>query len=265
MRRSFPGPTSIWQCDRCQFLFCFPLPVQQSHSAGPNSVLTGESYTEGLLSVSEARSTQYRRLGENRYKEYSTLLGKSKFRLLEIGCGACGLAETYEQLGIEYHGIDLDSRVIEAAQRANVINARNGDFIEAKFEGRFDVITSSQVLEHIKVPARFFAKVHELLAPGGVIHVDVPDHDSLPSLAHRLPLSRTRWGGIIYPHHLFSYSQNSLRVLCEPLFNVRVFNATIMDRTWGQVTYEDSLLARISPILKLLNAGSILVAYGTKK
>lgn len=53
--------------------------------------------------------------------------------------------------------------------------------------------------------------------------------------------------------------------MCEPLFRVKVFNATIMDRTWGQVTYEDSLLARLSPMLKLLNAGSILVAYGTKK
>jgi hypothetical protein len=109
------------------------------------------------------------------------------------------------------------------------------------------------------------AKAHGLLSPGGVFHCDVPDHHSLPSLAHRLPLNRMRWGGIVYPHHLFSYSKHSLAALCGPYFSVKVFNTTIMDRTWGQVTFETSLLARLSPVLKLLDAGSILVAIGTKK
>src|SRR5262249_27998618 len=128
-----------------------------------------------------------------------------------------------------------------------------------------DVVCCSQVLEHIKVPAKFMAKVHTLLSTGGVFHCDVPDHHSLPSLAHRLPLSRTRWGGIIYPHHLYSYSKHSLASLCAPYFSVSVFNTTIMDRTWGQVTAESSTLARLSPVLRLFNAGSILVAFGRKK
>lgn len=162
--RFFPGPIGIWQGDRCQFLFCYPLPPQQSCSACPNSALTG-GYTDGIPSVSEARTGQYGQLGENRHKQYSALLGKPEFRLLKIGCGACGLAETYERLGIEYHGMDLDSRVIEA-KRANVSNARHSDFVEAEFRGEFDVITSSQVSEHIKGPARFFANVDELLARG---------------------------------------------------------------------------------------------------
>ncbi len=265
IRRAFQDEISIWECARCALLFCSPLPQQQSHSAGPNSVLTGEGYTENLLSGTAARAVQYEQLATNRYRQYSSVLRRSNLRLLEIGCGACGLSHTYRKLGVEYHGVDIDSRVIHAAQRSGVQNATNGDFLEVPFSGKFDVITSSQVLEHIKYPAQFIAKAYDLLVPGGVLHLDVPDHHSLPSLLYRLPLKPTRWGGIIYPHHLFSYSRQSLGALCESLFSVQVFNTTIMDRTWGQVTFENSLLAKLSPVLKFLNAGSILVAFGQKR
>jgi SAM-dependent methyltransferase len=262
--RPFRSPVQIWQCSTCRFVFCFPLPLVSSSSAGQHSVLTDEAYTAGLLTIPEWKQDRYNRQAEGRYQHYSSTLEKCKFRLLEIGCGSCGLAAKYQQLGVEYYGIDLDSRVVDAARKSGVRNVRRADFLDHPEDERFDVITFSQVLEHIKTPVQFLTKVHAMLLPGGVVHCDVPNHTSLPSLVYRLPLNGVRWGAITYPHHLFAYTRHSLQVLFERFFSVEVFDATVTEPVWGQATPLNSGLAKIGPLLKLLHAGSLLVAYGVK-
>ena len=227
-------------------------------------MLTDEAYTAGLLTIPKWKQDRYDRQAEGRYQRYSSTLQKRKFRLLEIGCGSCGLAAKYQRLGVEYYGIDLDSRVVDAARSSGVRNVRRADFLDHPEEERFDVITFSQVLEHIKTPVQFLIKVHAMLLPGGVVHCDVPNHASLPSLVYRLPLNGVRWGAITYPHHLFAYSRHSLQILFERFFSVEVFDATVTEPVWGQATPLNSGLAKIGPLLKLLHAGSLLVAYGVK-
>jgi SAM-dependent methyltransferase len=227
--------------------------------------MTDEDYTAGLLAIPESKRRQYDRLAIKRYERYSSTLSKHNFRLLEIGCGSCGLGHKYQQLGVEYHGIDLDPRVVSEAQSSGIRNVSRADFFDLPELERFHVITFSQVLEHIKEPIQFLAKVHAMLLPGGVVHCDVPNHTSLPSLLYRLPLKRARWGAIEYPWHLFAYNRRSLQTLFERFFSVQVFDATITDPVFGQATKMDSGLAKISSLLKLLHAGSLLVAYGIKE
>ncbi len=263
--RSVNAPGRIWICNGCEFVFCFPLPLPASLSAGPHSIMTCEDYTAGLLSIPDSKQRLYDRLADNRYERYSSTLKKRNFRLLEIGCGSCGLGSKYQQLGVEYHGIDLDPRVVEEARRSGIRNVGCADFFDFSESERFHVITFSQVLEHIKEPRQFMAKVHRMLLAHGVVHCDVPNHTSLPSLLYRLPLKGARWGAIEYPWHLFAYNRRSLRTLFEEFFAIEVFDATVTDPIFGQATKMDSALARIGPLLKLLRAGSLLVAYGIKK
>lgn len=264
VNRLTQSPVQIWKCGECQFVFCHPLPCLDSPSSGEYSVMTAEDYTAGLLTIPESKQRQYDVLAENRYWRYSSRLQKRDFRLLEIGCGSCGLARRYQQLGVDYNGIDLDSRVVEAARSAGVKNVRQGDFIQERFDQHFDVIVFSQVLEHIKTPVQFLTKVHSLLQVGGVVHCDVPNQDSLPSLIHRLPLTPVRWGAITYPNHLFAYNRHSLKSLFGRFFSIEVFDAVVTDPTWGQATNLSSALARLGPLLHLIHAGSLLVVVGSK-
>lgn len=265
VRRPFKSALRIWKCRTCGFVYCFPLPLTDSQSAGSNSVLTNENYTAGLLKHCESTQNQYDKLAERRYRRYSDSLHKRRFRLLEIGCGSCGLASRLSQLGVDYVGIDLDSRVIERARSLGIRDVRRLDFFEMPEDERFDVITFSQVLEHIMTPVPFLKKIHTMLQPSGVVHCDVPNHYSLSSIVHRLPISRVRWGAIKYPYHLFAYSSSSLEALLAQWFLVKVFDANVNDPVWGQGSARDSSLARIGPLLRLLRARSLLVAYGTRR
>jgi SAM-dependent methyltransferase len=249
----------------CEFAFCFPLPVITSQSSGPHSIMTDEAFTERHLAISESRQLQYDRLASSRYERYSSTLSKHSFRLLEIGCGSCELGNKYQELGVDYHGIDLDDRMVEAARRSGVRNVRQVDFFDLPEGEPFHVITFSQVLEHIKEPRPFLAKVHKMLHSGGIVHCDVPNHGSLPSLLYRLPLKSERCGAIEYPWHLFAYNKRSIHRLFQDFFSVEVFDATVTDPIFGQAAEVDNVLTRLDPILKLLRAGSLLVAYGIRK
>jgi SAM-dependent methyltransferase len=82
-------------------------------------------------------------------------------------------------------------------------------------DGSQDAITCHHVLEHIEEPASFLKKVHEKLAPGGVLTVHVPNCEPLTYLARNL-LFRTRERGsdvycqLYYPEHISGFDAKSL-------------------------------------------------------
>jgi SAM-dependent methyltransferase len=155
--------------------------------------------------------------------------------------------------------------VINTAKDLGISNVSRIDIFDLPDTVRYDAISFSQVLEHIKLPDHFLRKVYSLLVPNGIVHCDVPNHYSLPALLYRLPISSARYGAITYPHHLFAYSKKTLYTLFDKLFTVKVFDATVDDPTWGQAITDNNPLAKYSSFLKLLHAGSLLVAYGVKR
>src|ERR1700693_4515832 len=166
--------------------FLFAAAHYGSLSAGPKTVLTNEAYTQGLLDPSTR--SRYIRLGEARSEHYRSTLGRDHFRLLEIGCGSAGLATTFRRLGVDCFGIDIDPRVVDAAKTFGVSRVMNIDLFDLHDTTQYDAICFSQVLEHIKVPDQFVRKIVLLLVPDGLVHCDVPNHRSLPSLLYRLPI-----------------------------------------------------------------------------
>ena len=169
----------VLRCLRCRLVRTDPLPSIGSGSSGTRSVLTSEDYTAGMVSNFESRRPFYGRLALQRHRRYSESLGRKTYRLLEIGCGVAGLAEGFRSVGVEYSGLDLDERPIDFASSRGVSGVRVGDFMDEEPTEHFDVVACSQVLEHIKTPAEFILKIGRSLRPGGVLHLDVPNHDSL--------------------------------------------------------------------------------------
>jgi 2-polyprenyl-3-methyl-5-hydroxy-6-metoxy-1,4-benzoquinol methylase len=265
VNRHLGADTKLYRCTECGLAFCSPLPDLDSLSAGPNSLPTDPKYTAGLLDRSPQKRIQYQGLAEGRYMHYSACLHRTNFRILEVGCGSCGMAATYNRLGVEYWGIDIDPRVVGHARESGIRTVSHTDLLNMPVTEKYDVICFSQVLEHIKAPRLFLDKVASLLSSGGIVHCDVPNHKSLPSLLHRLPINRKRWGAIEYPHHLYAYTRHSLHALFSASFAVKVFDVTVDDPVWGQAIGTDNRLALLSSILRSVNAGSLLVAYGVKK
>ena len=105
----------------------------------------------------------------------SPLAGKSA---LDVGCGAGLLAEPLARLGAAVTGLDAAPEVIEiarahAAAMGLAIDYRAGDILD--LEGRFDLITCMEVVEHVADPAAFVAALAKRLAPGGLLVLSTPN------------------------------------------------------------------------------------------
>jgi 2-polyprenyl-3-methyl-5-hydroxy-6-metoxy-1,4-benzoquinol methylase len=106
-------------------------------------------------------------------------------RYLDIGCAYGGFLIAFAHHGAEVTGIDLDPLLLELA-RANFedhgMSARliEGDATrpeDVRDLGVFDLITANDVLEHVEDPRATIRHVGDLLAPGGVFYIEVPNPD----------------------------------------------------------------------------------------
>jgi len=117
-------------------------------------------------------------------------------------------------------GTDVSGPPLDYAEKRGVGVVR-GNFLEHDFgERRFDAVTFWAVLEHLLEPARFLAKAEQLLKPGGLCFVLVPN---MKSLAARLLGARYRY---VYPQHLNYFTRATLTRLVEPRFSVLQFHST---------------------------------------
>jgi len=97
---------------------------------------------------------------------------------LDVGCGAGLLTEPLARLGARVSGFDASPELIDvarwhAAAMGLDIDYRAGDVQE--LEGRFDLITCMEVIEHVADPAAFVQALARRLAPGGLLILSTPN------------------------------------------------------------------------------------------
>jgi 2-polyprenyl-6-hydroxyphenyl methylase/3-demethylubiquinone-9 3-methyltransferase len=103
------------------------------------------------------------------------LAGKSA---LDVGCGAGLLAEPLARLGAQVTGLDASSELIAAATehakaKGLAIDYRAGEL--AALDGRFDLITCMEVIEHVADPAAFVKMLATRLAENGLLIMSTPN------------------------------------------------------------------------------------------
>lgn len=102
----------------------------------------------------------------------------SAIPILDVGCGTGNLAKPLASLGYPMLGIDIDgASVEEAARDARLPNARfaQTDPLTYRSESPYAVVVLSEVLEHLAEPARMLSHLRELLVPGGLLVLTVPN------------------------------------------------------------------------------------------
>jgi 2-polyprenyl-6-hydroxyphenyl methylase/3-demethylubiquinone-9 3-methyltransferase len=138
------------------------------------------------------------------------LCGKSA---ADVGCGAGLLAEPLARLGAAVTGIDAASENIAAA-RAHAL----GQGLEIDYrvggaealDGRYDLVCSLEVVEHVSDPAAFVAGLAAAVAPGGLLILSTPNRTSWSRLvmitlgegSGRIPKGTHDWDKFIQPDEL---------------------------------------------------------------
>lgn len=153
-----------------------------------------------------------------------------EMRVLDVGCGNGDLAGVFLDRGCQVTGIDLSDQGIALAREAHpagrfeVQNAE-GDLLAELDESPFDLVVSTEVVEHLYSPRDWARACHAALKPGGKLICSTPYHGYVKNLAlsvaghwdkHANPL----WDG----GHIKLWSKNTLTQLLEEIgFKVTAF------------------------------------------
>lgn len=177
-------------------------------------------------------------------------------RLLDVGCGAGDLLDEARKFGCwELEGLDPSAQAAELAQQRVGCTIHQALLEDVDLpSASFDVITLLGVLEHLHDPSSTLARVHELLKPGGVVAVYVPNFDYLKFKDAGLLcyLRRGRWSDLHPQEHQFQFTRRTL----SHMLSSREFDLLRMDV--GQPFLRGNAVART--FKKLAFAGAVTLS-----
>jgi len=130
--------------------------------------------------------------------------------LLDVGCGAGSLLLEARDAGWTCMGLELNALAGEHA-RSLGLSVLTGSLEERAADlETFDVITLSQVLEHLDSPTHAIASLTKLLKPGGVLIIESPN---LFGLYPRI--LGARWYGFAFDQHLWHFTPPAMSMLAR--------------------------------------------------
>lgn len=135
----------------------------------------------------------------------------SQATLLDIGCGNGQFLLRAQELGYQTIGIDFDSKAIKTA-RSLGLNVLEGSLKDIGTQRKFDVITSSHVLEHVTNPLEELHHIFRILQDDGYFYLATPNFSS----AGRAVFGKY-WRGLEFPRHLHIFETQQLASLLEKI------------------------------------------------
>ncbi|MCG2673302.1 class I SAM-dependent methyltransferase [Bradyrhizobium sp. GCM10023182] len=207
---SFEAPTTrgqdkilwrVFKCADCGHQFMNPQPSWDELQPYYNNGYDPYDPNHGSRESDDSAVAEAQRTGKLRHISIPT--GK---RLLDVGCGAGYFLRIAKRLGAVEQGVEPSKYAASVAsqQGLNVFCGTVEDFAK-QTDKRFDVITSSHVIEHVPDPVATLSAMRSLLAPDGMIWIGVPNA--------AYPISKSlngRWHSSDLPYHLMHFSPESM-------------------------------------------------------
>ena len=142
-----------------------------------------------------------------------TLADVAPARMLDVGCGSGDLLEHFGRQGWEMYGIDPSASAVAAAAKRGV-HVHQGTLEDQPWPARsFALISFQHALEHVPEPVAALESARALLAPGGLLMIDVPNW----ACWQRRLLFRSRWHPLELPRHLQHFSPRALQRVADRL------------------------------------------------
>ena len=196
----------LYKCSDCDFIFSIPMRAPSPRYYKEFTKLFG--------------TTSHKSPIPNWRLKYLKNLSPNK-KILDIGCGYGSFLVKAKTMGFNVSGMDFDNLKVHIAQKKGLENISVSNFKEfykKNHDKKYDIITCFHILEHLENPKEFVQMINNLLLPGGLFFIELPNKN------RKLKESS---GIMDYPpHHLTRWSANSLKILLSNENFKVVFNNT---------------------------------------
>ncbi len=195
----------LFRCAACDFIFVCPFPSDAEITAYYETNYRGASADF----YPKSRSRRWRAFVRSlKFLRYATG-GRD---VLDIGCGGGFMAAAFARIGARASGLDISQNSIDYARKhfpqCNFYCESFSDFRSRN--QTYDLVFSSEVLEHLPGPDEFMATLSAVTRPGGFVYLSAPDagHPAVPS-------EISDWSDICPPEHLEFFNARNLAILFE--------------------------------------------------
>jgi ubiquinone/menaquinone biosynthesis C-methylase UbiE len=206
---------TLRECSNCGVVFADDCEKDRSQLYGAEYAAWGGGDAKKKEEIAKSKKKAFARQLEQVLK-YSHSKGK---KLLDIGTGPGYLLECAEELGFDCFGTEISNESAKDAEKKFPGKIHPGNLDGAQYpDNFFDVVTMTDVLEHLPDPCKIMAEAERILKPGGYLLIISPNHKSLT----RKLLGR-HWFQYKY-EHVFYFNKKSLkRLLKDHAFSLLEF------------------------------------------
>lgn len=158
-----------------------------------NDEMVKKYHSQGTLFESKNPILRYiEKMRLKRIIKYADI--KKNYKVLDLGCGE-GFLLSIMPKAKEKIGLDISNEAIKKAKEIlknkPKIKCLKGDAHNTKFKSKyFDVITCSEMLEHVPYPKKVISEMHRILKDDGKVVISVPDERKIQSIMKILKITK---------------------------------------------------------------------------
>lgn len=177
---------------------------------------------------------------------------------LDVGASAGAMLVAARAAGWKVAGVEPNPRQVEVCRDVHGIDVEQGVLETARFpDGFAEVVSYRHVLEHVHDLGRELAEARRVLAPGGLLLVEVPHWGGsryrTGAVRTALGLGRSFWSGLNVPQHLYYFTASTLSRLLQ-----HAGLTPLSKRTYGRTRQ------RPRPLRRLYDASRDRLGLGNK-
>jgi SAM-dependent methyltransferase len=242
--RLFP----VLQCPGCGLVFLSPRPAVESLP-----LIYPRNYYAFLPDDGRGVLPWYQRLSQQFHvgalrRRLAPLMARfaadRPLRVMDVGCGSGRTLELLRELWplMEGHGVDMSATVeSQLARKGFIGHAGNWEQLDLP-PGHFDLLVSSDVIEHVADPMAFLRQCARVLRSGGCGYLETPDTGGLSFDW----LKSRHWGGYHAPRHWHLFNHAAL--------------AQALSGAGLDIQQQGNYL---NPLIPMLSIHSLLFRYGS--
>lgn len=249
-RYGYPGTYAVRRCRQCGFGQLDPEPSEADLQAiytshYPRHNLTAKDVK--ACATFHGRPQEWLKVYVDGTTHSAHYYVKPGEKVLDVGCGAGFSLLEIQSMGGEAYGTEYDRNVEPVAKELG-LKIHFGPLETAPWPDHFfDVVTMSQLLEHVPNPIQFLQQAKVKLKPGGRIVFSSPNLESF-NYRH----TGAKWINWHVPYHLNFFTYNSIQRLATAA-GLRLQSArTMTPLLWMSAQYDSNsytpTVGEVSPV-----------------